>query len=146
MGLAEYVTYRLGRTPGEQARSFLGRPFGARSLADFWRYWNPVWGYFLLFYCYRPLRARLPRAAAAWGTFVACGLSHDLPFAVPAYLTTGRLPLFTLTAFFALVGGLVVVTERLRLRFTRLPVAVRWLLHGAVLFGCYRLALYATRR
>src|SRR6185503_19422865 len=86
MGLAEYVTYRLGRTPGEQARSFLGRPFGARSLADFWRYWNPVWGYFLLFYCYRPLRARLPRAAAAWGTFVACGLSHDLPFAVPAYL------------------------------------------------------------
>src|SRR5438552_2728304 len=106
--LTQYITYRLGRTPKEQAINFLAKPFGAKSLTEFWHCWNPVWGYYLLYYCYRPLRNYFPRGLSVWLTFFACGLVHDLPFVIPAYLTSGQLPFFTLTVFFSLMGGLVV--------------------------------------
>ena len=48
--LTQYINHRLGATSREQAINFLGKPFGARSPAEFWQYWNPVWSYFLLFY------------------------------------------------------------------------------------------------
>jgi hypothetical protein len=31
----------------EQLINFLAKPFGATSLAGFWRSWNPVFGYYL---------------------------------------------------------------------------------------------------
>lgn len=92
--LTQYINHRLGSTPQEQAKNFLGRPFGARSLTDFWHYWNPVWGYYLFYYCYRPLRKKLPRSASVFLTFFICGLIHDLPFALAAYLKNGTAPFF----------------------------------------------------
>lgn len=144
MTLTEYVELRLGASPGEQGRNFLARPFGAESFAAFWRYWNPVWGYFLLFRCYRPLRALVPRPAAVWLTFVLCGLVHDVPFIVGAALTGGRAR-FTITTFFAVVGALVVATERVHLRLTALPIPARWLVHALALTLGYLSALTLTR-
>ena len=143
MTLTRYIQYRLGRTPGEQARNFLGRPFGADSPAGFWRAWNPVWSYYLSYHCYRPLTRRLPRWAAAWATFVVCGLVHDLPF-VGGALATGAPPLFTLTTFFAITGGVAVGSEGFRVRLTRVPPRARWVVHGAWLLVCYGAALYLT--
>jgi hypothetical protein len=51
-------------------------PLLAPSFAGFWRRWNPVWGYYLLYWCYRPARRVLPRAAAVLVTFAASGLAH----------------------------------------------------------------------
>jgi hypothetical protein len=145
MTLTNYIEQRLGRTASEQAINFLARPFGADSFAGFWRYWNPVWSYYLGYFCYRPLRSVVPRPLAAWLTFLVCGFVHDLPFAAGALLGRDRGVSFTLTVFFGLTGGLVFVTERLRIRFGGLPVAARWGAHSLALFACYEAALFLTR-
>ena len=56
----------------------LSRSLGAGSFAGFWRYWNPVFGYFLSRYVYSPLRRVLPRTLALVLTFIICGALHDL--------------------------------------------------------------------
>lgn len=142
--LTRYIEQRVGTTAGEQAINLLAKPFGADSLAGFWRYWNPVWSYYLTYYCYRPLRDRMPRPLAVWLTFCICGLVHDLPFVASALLIRQRSASFTLTMFFALTGGLVVLTDRLRIRFGALPNPVRWAVHVVTLIACYKTALFLT--
>ncbi|MGH3426661.1 MAG: hypothetical protein ACRDQZ_03690, partial [Mycobacteriales bacterium] len=92
-GFHEFIARRLG--PPSKPLRLLGRffltPLGARSFADFWRLWNPVYGYVLLFFVYRPLRRWIPRPAAVYLTFLAsCFLLHDLPFSLSAYLARGH--------------------------------------------------------
>jgi hypothetical protein len=142
--LTQYINHRLGATSEEQAINFLGKPFGARSLAEFWQYWNPVWSYFLLFYCYRLLRRNLPRWLSVVVTFLFCGLLHDLPFGILSYSKVGRPPFFTLTAFLTLNGLLVVLSEKVRFRLTRIPTGFRWLTHVTILTMCYLAALRLT--
>ncbi len=79
--LNQYLRFRLGSKGGSAAWfNFFIRPFGATSFAQFWRLWNPVYGYFLYHFSYRPLSRILPRSAAVLATFVVCGfLLHDLP-------------------------------------------------------------------
>ena len=144
MTLTKYIERRLGKTAGEQALNFLGRPFGADTLAGFWRYWNPVWSYYLSYFCYRPLRSRVPRPLAVWLTFLFCGVVHDLPFVVGTFLVGGRGRSFTLTVFFGLTGSLVLLAERVRISFARLPMGARWCTHSAALLACYRTALLLT--
>jgi len=142
--LTQYINHRLGATSREQAINFLGKPFGARSPAEFWQYWNPVWSYFLLFYCYRLLRRNLPRWLSVVLTFFFCGLVHDLPFGILSYSTVGRPPFFTLTAFLTLNGLLVVLSEKARFRLTRIQTRFRWLTHLTILTACYLAALRLT--
>ena len=144
MTLTKYINHRLGNAPRAQAKNLLSRPFGAVSFAEFWQYWNPVWGYYLLYYSYRPLRKHLPRPISVWLTFVVCGLVHDLPFAIAAYLKNGSSPLFTITTFFTLIGSLVVITEKVGFQFAKIPIVLRWVLHTSVILIFYRAALYFT--
>jgi MBOAT, membrane-bound O-acyltransferase family len=144
MTLTRYIEQRLGRTPREQAINFLGRPFSADSFAGFWRYWNPVWSYYLTYFCYRHLRRGMPRPLAAWLTFLVCGVVHDLPFVAGAYLMGGRGVSFTLTVFFALTGGLVWLTEHWRIRLDGAPMVGRWVAHSVALATCYKAALFLT--
>ena len=41
-----------------------GQEIAAGSLGSFWRYWNPVYTYYLDLFCYRPRRRWLPRPLA----------------------------------------------------------------------------------
>jgi hypothetical protein len=142
--LTHYIKHRLGATASEQAANFLAKPFGARSLAEFWQYWNPVWSYFLLFYCYRLLRKNLPHRLSVVLTFFFCGIVHDLPFGILSYLKMGRPPLFTLTVFLTLNGVLVALSEKARFRLTRIPTGLRWLAHFTILITTYLAALRLT--
>ncbi len=55
-GVRRYLEYKLGREGGRKAWfNFFIKPFGAASFAQFWRLWNPLYGYFLYYYAYRPL-------------------------------------------------------------------------------------------
>jgi len=68
MTFDQYLARRLGPgTSGRMALNVLVRPFTATSLPAFWRYWNPGYGFFLLFYV-RPARA------SSW----RCKSSRDL--------------------------------------------------------------------
>lgn len=143
--LTQYINHRLGVTPRIQAINFLGKPFGAKSLAEFWQYWNPVWNYYLCYFCYKPLRKYLPRWICVLLTFFLCGLLHDLPFIMLAF-AAGRPPFFTITFFLSLNGILVMLTENFNLRLPKMPILWRWLTHSAVLLLGYQVALNVTTR
>ncbi len=144
LSLNAYIERRLGHTPREQLINFLAKPFGAESFAAFWRYWNPVFGYYLRYAVYQPLRTYLPRWLAVWLTFCVCGLVHGLITLILAWLNGQRAFVLLALLFFALLGLVVVVTEAARLRFTRVPRVCRWLIHGVTIVLCYRLAEYVV--
>ena len=92
-------------------RNWLVRSFGAGTFGSFWEYWNPVYGYFLAYYVYRPLRTIMPRWVAVWLTFAACGFFlHDLLGWVVARQV--RVPEMSHSAYLGAAWGLT-----------------RWLLH-----------------
>jgi hypothetical protein len=144
--LVQYIELRLGSTPNEQAINFLARPFGARTVSEFWQYWNPVWGYYLRYYCYRLLRPSLPRGMAVMLMFFICGLVHDLPFAAARVFIVGKPPLWTITVFFICVGLVTILTEKIGLDLARVPVRLRWLIHVSWITLCIWFALAITTR
>ena len=142
--LSAYVSHRLGRAPQSQAINFLTKPFCAPTFTQFWWYWNPVFGYYLYFQCYRPVRKFLPRSMSVLVTFIFCGIIHDLPFNLVAALHGDRPASFTLTTMFMLLGLIVVLTEAASVSFSSVPVKLRWVIHLVNIFLCWRLALYLT--
>ncbi len=130
----EYLKLRLGRRVGRTAWfNFFIRPFGARSFAEFWRLWNPVYGYFLSYYVYRPLTRIFPRPAAILLTFVAAGfLLHDLP----AWLATRRVLPPGATIAFVLFGIGAIVSDWLGMDLGSWPTWLRALVNVAYLAGC----------
>jgi len=134
--LRTYLDYRLGRDQPwwRQTYNALVRPLAAPSFTEFWRTWNPVWGYYLSVWCYRPARRVLPHAAAVMVTFTASGLVHNLL----AVVLSHRLNPFV-TVWFMLYGAITVASEALHLDLSRLPPPVRMIVNLAYLVGCYKL-------
>ena len=91
-------------------------------MAAFWRYWNPVYGYYLYYYAYRPLRRFLPRLLAMWLTFIACGFFlHDaLGWALGQHV---RFPEMTLRFVFFGIGA--VAGEALGMDLSRQALPLR---------------------
>jgi hypothetical protein len=121
----------------------LARSFGARSFVAFWRYWNPVYGYFLYYWSYRPLRIYLPRPIALVLTFALCGfLLHDI-----VHIVFTGVPLVTL--WFVVLGGVAYVSDALRMDMSRRPYVVRAGVQLLYLVGSFevarRLALFLFR-
>jgi hypothetical protein len=134
--LRTYLDYRLGRSQPwwRQTYNVLVRPLAAPSLAELWRTWNPLWGYYLTVWCYRPARRVLPYPAAAMVTFTASGLVHNLL----AALLSHRLNPFV-TVWFMLYGAVTVASEALHMDLSRLPPPARMVVNLAYLVGCYEL-------
>jgi len=80
------------------------KAFQAKSAKEFWNYWNPIFGYYMLFYFYKPLTNKVPRAIRVIATFTFSGFFlHDIllwwPFCwMIAYKTC--FPLGTIWFFF----------------------------------------------
>ena len=112
--LSAYVERRNGVQLGSRGSltAMLHRSLGADTLAGFWRYWNPIWGYYLAKYVNAPLRRLMPPALAVIATFVVSGAIHDV-----AITAVRRSPTFLFLPWFGIVGLTVVLTSRLRLRY-----------------------------
>jgi len=135
---AEYERRRLGSPETRWAGiaySFR-RSFGASSFAAFWRYWNPLFSYYLYYRCYRPLSRFLPRFLAVILTFAVSGAIHDF-FA--SLVTADFFVLFT--PVFGIFGLLVVIEERIGWRFAGAPFWLRAALHSAVIGGAVTLGV-----
>jgi D-alanyl-lipoteichoic acid acyltransferase DltB (MBOAT superfamily) len=143
LSLTRYLRFRLGSTGGGTAWfNFFIRPFGASSFAQFWRLWNPVYGYYLYYYSYRPLSRVMPRGAAMLATFVVCGfLLHDLP----AWVATRRVLPPGATIAFIMFGLGAVLSERLRMDLSSWPVAARATLNVGYLAACVGAMLLIVR-
>ncbi len=132
--LNRYLRFRLGNKGGWSAwfRFFI-KPFGASSFAQFWRQWNPVYGYFLYYYSYRPLSRIVPRPAAMLSTFIACGfLLHDLP----VWVLTGRVLPPGATIAFTMFGMGALLGERFHMDLSTSPIPARAAVNLAYLAGC----------
>jgi hypothetical protein len=120
--LSAYITYLLGSGSSNQLKNWFERSWGARSFADFWRYSNPVYGYYLSYYAYRPLRRVVPRAVAMWLTFIASGfLLHDFV----GWALGRRIRFPEMTLVFALLGLGALASDALHMDMSRWPFVAR---------------------
>lgn len=80
ISLAQYVKKRNGLPLGASGsmRNMLTRSLGAGSFHLFWRYWNPIWGYYLSRNIMRPLTQLVPIWFAIMITFAVSGGLHDI--------------------------------------------------------------------
>ena len=141
MTLGEFVLRRNGTPLGGAGslQAMLARSFGARSFADFWRHWNPVWGYGLGRFVYAPVRRRAPAAVAVLATFLVSGVVHD----AAATIVRGS-PTFVVTPWFLLlaVGALAARTTGMDL--SRRPWWVRAVANAGYLAGCLTVTMQVT--
>ena len=110
LGWRDYAARRTGLPVGSRGelRQNLYRAFTAKSFGRFWQVWNPLFGFYLQLWLYRPLQRLMPQAVALWLTFVGNGLLHDMV----TMLARQDLAIF-FTPWFALMGGFVVLEKRL---------------------------------
>ena len=123
--LHQYLVLRLGEPKHIHVFAFnwFAKPLCASSFSIFWRYWNPVYGWLLLYYVYRPLRRYLARPIAFYLTFLASGfLLHDLPFSMSADLYRGHLQVPAVTILFAIFGAFALINEKLGIDLSGRPV------------------------
>jgi hypothetical protein len=103
MTFAAYLTRRGYDAARPSLRRMFVEVWAAPSFREFWRVWNPVYG-FVLFRLYVALGAS---RGAAMAVFVLCGWGlHDLPMS----LAIGRTSVVSTVAF--AWYGLLVLTER----------------------------------
>ena len=123
----------------------LVRTFGAPSFDQFWRYWNPVYGY-LYYRCYRPLRRFFPRAVCVLLTFAASGfLLHDLPFGWWIRLIRSIETVPFVTLWFCLMGALTLVSRALGWNMSSLPMWVRVTLNSLGIVGTFVFARWIAQ-
>lgn len=115
------------------------RSLGAGTFAGFWRYWNPVFGYYLGRYIYAPLKSWLPSAAGLVTTFVVCGAFHD----AIGSAVTGRM-MFLFTPWFFFMGTGVVLGRAVRFDYSHLVWPVRAVINVSYVGVCLLLA-YAIK-
>jgi D-alanyl-lipoteichoic acid acyltransferase DltB (MBOAT superfamily) len=130
----QYLRFRLGSRGGASTWfNFFVKPFGAASLSEFWRLWNPVYGYFLYYYSYRPLSRTMPRGIAKMVTFALCGFAlHDLP----AWVITRRILPPGATIAFILFGLGAVLSDALHMDMSRWSFAGRATVIAGYLASC----------
>jgi hypothetical protein len=134
----EYEQRRLGAASTEWAKIkvMLRRSLGSDSFAGFWRYWNPLFSYYLSYRCYRPLVRFLPRSLAVILTFAVSGAIHDFF----ASLVLWEVSVF-FTSLFAVFGMVIVFEEGLGLHFRWASFWLRCCINGAILGGIILLGL-----
>jgi hypothetical protein len=140
--LAQYVHRQNGVPLGapRSLQNMLYRSFGAGTLAGFWQYWNPVWGYGLGKYVYSPFQRNLPSWLALILTFVVSGGLHDL-----VIMAIRQSAAFIFTPWFFLLGVGVVIGRTLGIDFSGQPWGIRAGINLTYLVACFGLMLLAKR-
>lgn len=143
MTLEEYTQFRTGsiRIP-LIIRNMVVKPFVSPSLRSFWKYWNPSWGYFLLFYCYKPIRTFFPHWASLIITFVVSGLFHDIIYIAPMMLNEVEFVFPFITVWFLIIAIGILLTEILKIDLKRTNWKFRPIFHLGYLAGTFILTRY----
>lgn len=139
ISLAQYVHKRTGVPLGhkDSMRNMLTRSLGASSFYLFWRYWNPVWGYYLSRYVMKPSHKALPLWCAVIVTFAVSGALHDL-----AVSLVKLKPVFFFTPWFTVMAIAVLITQLANVQFTRAPWWLRALMNVSIIALCYGLVSF----
>jgi D-alanyl-lipoteichoic acid acyltransferase DltB (MBOAT superfamily) len=114
----------------------LHRSFGARSFANFWQHWNPIFGYYLGSYVFVPLKRWLPPWAALVLTFVVTGIIHDV-----VTMAVRRDIAFLFTPWFLFLGAGVVLSNLAGMDVRARAWGLRAVINAVYLVVCFALAL-----
>jgi len=142
--LKHYIHLRLGKgSLFETLRMMFIKSFQANSVKEFWNYWNPLFGYFTLFFIYKPLTKKVPRAVRVLTTFTLSGFFlHDIllwwPFCwLIAYKT--KFPLGTVMFIFLAI--IMLVFEKIGFTTKQYPVKVRIISNVSYIFVSFVLTI-----
>jgi hypothetical protein len=126
MDLSDYVKRRNGVPLGasDSLRSMLRRSLGAWKFSIFWQYWNPIWGFYLGKYVFKPLKNIFPPALSLILTFAFCGFLHDLVI----MLLRWNFELL-LTPWFLLMGFCVVFGDYANIDYSKFTWTIRALIN-----------------
>ncbi|MDT0540688.1 MBOAT family O-acyltransferase [Croceitalea sp. P059] len=144
MTVEEYIQYRTG---ANKISSIVGnmfmKPFLASSLRSFWKYWNPGFGYYLLYFIYKPMRSLFPHWISLIVTFLICGLLHDLIYVIPMLMINGGGFTFPLiTVWFLVISIGVLITELFQIDFRKTNKNIRPIFHFSYLVGTFCFTRY----
>ena len=146
--LKQFIQLRLGKQTSEinMLKEMLVRSFGADSFHEFWRYWNPIYGYYLHYKCYKPLQKYFPRYMCVILTFAASGFFlHDLPLGwwllFIRFFQTGNFPIPFVTIWFSLVGLITLATRILNVDVGRQKLAFRVVVNSMCIIVPFALTL-----
>ena len=103
--------------------NMLNRSLGAGKFSIFWQYWNPIWGYYLGKYIFKPLRFIFPPALSLIITFVVCGFIHDLAIMLLKWKFT-----LLLTPWFLFMGLSVILGDYAKIDYSKFP----WIARAAI--------------
>ena len=125
MNLSDYVKKRNGVPLGNSnsLRNMLIRSLGAGKFSIFWQYWNPIWGYYLGKYIFKPLKFIFPPALSLIITFVVCGFIHDLAIMLLKWKFT-----LLLTLWFLFMGLCVIIGDYAKIDYSKFP----WIARAAI--------------
>lgn len=135
LSLAVYVHRVLGQGGVSHiAIAMVRRSFTAPSLREFWRYWNPVCGYVLAYFVFRPARKVISAKAALIFTFAFSGfVLHDAPIWVATFALHVPLTFPVVTVAFIACALLILLSERLSVGLEDFKPWQRCVMHVAAL-------------
>lgn len=136
ISLSHYVKKRTGVPLGGKGSmsNMLKRSFGAPAFYLFWRYWNPIWSYYLSRYVMKPVSSFVPHWCAILITFVVSGALHDLAVMLIKFKL-----LFFFTPWFSFMAVCVLLSRWLNLSFTHSPILVRGAINLIYISGSFYL-------
>ena len=146
MNLEEYTYYRTGTTKVPLIiRNMFFKPFLSSSLKSFWKYWNPTWGYFLLFYCYKPIKTIFPAWVSLIITFIISGLFHDIIYIIPMMMKEGKFVFPFITVWFFIISIGILLTEYLQINFIKTNLLFRPIFHLGYLIVTFIVTRYVDQ-
>ena len=137
MNLSDYVKRRNGVPLGnsDSLRNMVNRSLGAGKFSIFWKYWNPIWGFYLGRYVFKPLKLIFPQALSLIITFVVCGFIHDL-----AIMLLKRQFILLLTPWFLFMGLSVVLGDYAKIDYSKFPWIARATINLIIISSCLFIA------
>lgn len=137
MRLTDYIKKRNGVPLGAKysLRNMLFRSLGAGDFATFWKYWNPIFSYSLGKYIFKPLKIFFPSALSLILTFVFCGMLHDAVSILIRWNFT-----FLFTPWFLIMGLCVVISDFIKLDYSKYSWINRALINISIIGSCFILA------
>ena len=142
MTLTEYIKKRNGVSIGssKSLRNNLYRSLGAKNFSTFWNYWNPIFGYYLGKFVFKPFKIIFPVAISLMLTFIICGLIHD----AVTTIFRGKISFF-FTIWFSIMGFVVLITKYLKHNYSKKIWIIRSLINLSIIIISFLLTIYISK-
>lgn len=111
------------------------RSLGAGRFSGFWQYWNPIWGFYLGKFIFKPLKKIFPSALSLILTFIFSGFIHDAVI----MLLHWNFELL-LTPWFFLMSLFVIIGDFTKIDYSKFPWIFRAAINIAIIAGCLYIA------